>query len=86
MVFKTNIFAGSIVFPGAGYIAMMAAASGANQGVILEDISFKSALVFADKETPKTTHVVLSSASKSTASVSISFDIHFFINRFFDFG
>jgi Polyketide synthase dehydratase len=64
---------GSIVFPGAGYIAMIIAASGSTQNVVLEDITFKSALVIPDKETSKKTQVALNSTpSKFPTSVSIS--------------
>lgn len=68
-----NQLSGSIVFPGAGYIAMMIASSAATQNILLEEITFKSALVFSDKETPKKTQVVLnSSPAKSPTSVSVS--------------
>eukprot|EP00026_Physarum_polycephalum_P000042 Phypoly_transcript_00042.p1 GENE.Phypoly_transcript_00042~~Phypoly_transcript_00042.p1 ORF type:complete len:1769 (+),score=236.41 Phypoly_transcript_00042:758-5308(+) len=63
---------GSIVFPGAGFLAMMIAASGAPQSIFLEEINFASALVFSDKDKPVNTQVVLnSSLAKSPTSVSI---------------
>lgn len=67
------------MFPGAGYLAMIAAASSATQGLVLEDIVFKSALVFEDKEQVKKTNVVLTSApSKTSASVSVSIPFYFY--------
>ena len=67
------LLTGSIVFPGAGYIAMMIAASGSSHTVFLEDVAFKSALVFSDKDTPRKTQVALnSSPAKPPTSVSVS--------------
>lgn len=69
----TNRLSGSIVFPGAGYIAMMMASSSATQNVVLEDVVFKSALVFENKEAAKKMQLTLNSPpSKNPVAVAIS--------------
>jgi Polyketide synthase dehydratase len=62
-----------VLFPGAGYVAWMIAASGATKQIVLEDLSFKRMLMFEDRDAAKKTQIVLNPSSvKSYTCASIS--------------
>lgn len=71
------------MFPGAGYVSMLVAASGATQTVVLEDINFTSALIL-EKEKPKKLQSFLSSSNYVKLSLYCLLSPSFFFHVFFD--